>query len=192
MRRWSSARTDVAVLRPGRIDLGGFAAGAAAGEGGDLVIDPDAVRRVERALAARGHTGEIRRLDTPVPTSAAAAEVLGCDVAAIANSLVFVADGVPVLVLASGGRRVKTKRLRAALHAREVSLASPDVVLAATGQAVGGVAPVGHPTPLRTVVDAALGEYPVIWAGGGDELTMVSTNLPELLAMTGGERLPDG
>lgn len=154
------------------------------------MIDPDAVRRVEAALRQRGHTGELRRLATAVPTSAAAAEELGCAVAAIANSLVFLADGVPVLVLASGGRRVKTKRLRGALGARDVVLARPDAVLAATGQAVGGVSPVGHPAPLRTLVDAALGEHDVVWAGGGDELTMLSTTLAELLRMTDGELLP--
>lgn len=154
------------------------------------MIDPEAVRRVEAALRSLGHEGEVRHLATVVPTSAAAAEQLDCPVSAIANSLVFVADGAPVLVLASGGRRVKTKRLRAALGAREVALAKPDVVLAATGQGVGGVAPIGHAAPLRTLVDAALGEHAVIWAGGGDELTMLSTTLAELLRMTGGELLP--
>ncbi|QQS00423.1 MAG: YbaK/EbsC family protein [Austwickia sp.] len=156
------------------------------------MIDPDAVRRVEAALRALGHGGEVRHLATHVPTSAAAAQVLGCPIEAIANSLVFVADGAPVLVLASGGRKVDTKRLKAALGARKVSMAAPDVVLAATGQHVGGVAPVGHPTPLRTLVDAALGDHDVLWAGGGDELTMLSTNLPELLVMTGGELFPTG
>ena len=155
------------------------------------MIDPAAVLLVEAALRELGHAGEVRHLDTPVPTSAAAAELRGCEPAAIANSLVFVADGVPVLVLASGGRRVKTQRLRAALGARKVSLAPPDVVLAATGQAVGGVAPVGHPAPLRTLVDESLGRYGVIWAGGGDELTMVSTTLAELLRMTGGDLLAE-
>ena len=115
-----------------------------------------------------------------------AAEALGCEVGAIANSLVFEADGAPLLVLASGARRVDLALLAEELGTGRVRRASADAVLAHTGQRVGGVAPVGHPAPLRTVVDVSLASYPVLWAGAGDDFTMFSTAYDELVAVTGG------
>ena len=146
-----------------------------------------AVERVVAALRAAGIEADVRRFDVPVPTAAAAAEALGCEVGAIANSLVFDADGAPLLVLASGAHRVDTGKVDALVGARKVRRASSEFVVAATGQEVGGVAPVGHPAPLRTVVDVDLAAYPVIWAGGGDHHTMFSATYDELLRATGGE-----
>jgi prolyl-tRNA editing enzyme YbaK/EbsC (Cys-tRNA(Pro) deacylase) len=142
---------------------------------------------VVAALRKGGVDAEVRRFDVPVPTAAAAATVLGCEVGAIANSLVFDADGVPLLVLASGAHRVDTAKIAALVGAQRVRRASPEFVLAATGQEVGGVAPVGHPAPLRTVVDVDLAAFPVLWAGGGDHHTMFSATYEELLRVTGGE-----
>jgi prolyl-tRNA editing enzyme YbaK/EbsC (Cys-tRNA(Pro) deacylase) len=146
-----------------------------------------AVELVVAALQAGGVAAEVRRFDVPVPTAAAAAEALGCAVGAIANSLVFDADGAPLLVLASGAHRVDTAKVAALVGAERVRRASPEFVSAATGQEVGGVAPVGHPRPLRTVVDIDLAAYPVLWAGGGDHHTMFSATYQELLDVTGGE-----
>jgi prolyl-tRNA editing enzyme YbaK/EbsC (Cys-tRNA(Pro) deacylase) len=146
-----------------------------------------AVDRVVAALRAGGVAAEVRRFDEPVPTAAAAAAALGCEVGAIANSLVFEADGEPLLVLASGAHRVDTAKVGALIGAERVRRASPEFVFAATGQEVGGVAPVGHPAPLRTVVDVDLAGYPVVWAGGGDHHTMFSASYEDLLRVTGGE-----
>ena len=145
-----------------------------------------AVDPVVEALRAGGVDADVRRFDVPVPTAVAAAEVLGCEVGAIANSLVFDADGAPLLVLASGAHRVDTGKVAALLGVQRVRRASPEFVLAATGQEVGGVAPVGHPAPLRTVVDVDLAAYPLLWAGGGDHHTMFSATYEELLRVTGG------
>ena len=145
------------------------------------------VERVVAALRAVGVDADVRRFDDPVPTAAAAAEALGCEVGAIANSLVFDADGEPLLVLASGAHRVDTAKVAALLGVARVRRASPEFVLAATGQEVGGVAPVGHPSPLRTVVDVDLAAYPVLWAGGGDHHTMFAATYDILLRVTGGE-----
>jgi prolyl-tRNA editing enzyme YbaK/EbsC (Cys-tRNA(Pro) deacylase) len=142
---------------------------------------------VVAALAAGGIEAEVRRFEQPVPTAAAAAVVLDCEVGAIANSLVFEADGKPLLVLASGAHRVDTGKVAALVGVARVRRASPEFVLAATGQEVGGVAPVGHPAPLRTVVDVDLALHPVLWAGGGDHHTMFSTTYDELVGITGGE-----
>jgi prolyl-tRNA editing enzyme YbaK/EbsC (Cys-tRNA(Pro) deacylase) len=122
-----------------------------------------------------------------VPTAAAAAAVLGVEVGAIANSLVFDADGDPLLVLASGAHRVDTGKVAAVIGAQRVRRATPEFVLATTGQEVGGVAPVGHPTRLRTVVDVDLAAYPLLWAGGGDHYTMIAVTYADLLQVTGGQ-----
>ena len=92
----------------------------------------------------------------------------------------------PVLVLTSGAHRVDTARVAALLGVPRLKRATPEQVLAATGQRVGGCAPVGHPRPLRTVVDTWLGKYDVVWAGGGDEFTMIATTMDELVRLTGG------
>ena len=139
------------------------------------------------ALRDGGVDADVRRFDVPVPTAAAAAAALGCEVGAIANSLVFDADGEPLLVLASGAHRVDTAKVAALVGAQRVRRATPEFVLAATGQEVGGVAPVGHPRPLRTVVDVDLATFPLLWAGGGDHHTMFSATYEDLLRVTGGE-----
>jgi prolyl-tRNA editing enzyme YbaK/EbsC (Cys-tRNA(Pro) deacylase) len=145
------------------------------------------VDRVVAALRAGDVDADVRRFDDPVPTAAAAAAALGCEVGAIANSLVFDADGDPLLVLASGAHRVDTGKVAALIGATRVRRATPEFVLATTGQEVGGVAPVGHPAPLRTVVDVDLAAYPLLWAGGGDHHTMFSATYDELLRVTAGE-----
>jgi len=146
-----------------------------------------AVDRVVAALNAGGTDADVRRFEQPVPTAAAAAAVLGVEVGAIANSLVFDADGDPLLVLASGAHGVDTGKVAAVIGAQRVRRATPEFVLATTGQEVGGVAPVGHPTRLRTVVDVDLAAYPLLWAGGGDHYTMIAVTYADLLQVTGGQ-----
>jgi prolyl-tRNA editing enzyme YbaK/EbsC (Cys-tRNA(Pro) deacylase) len=141
---------------------------------------------VAEVLRVLGVPGQVQELPEPAPTAAAAAAQLGCDVGAIANSLIFAADGEPLLVLTSGAHRVDTKRVAALLGIRRMKRADPEFVRSATGQLVGGVAPVGHPSMIRTVVDAWLGKHEVVWAGGGDEHTMFPTSLDELVRITDG------
>lgn len=132
------------------------------------------------ALARAGAEGEVRELAESARTAAQAAAALGCPVGAIANSLVFLADGEPVLVLTSGAHRVDTDVLARGLGVERVGRASPEQVRAATGQAIGGVAPVGHPRAVRTVVDRALAAHPVVWAAGGTPHTVFPTSYDEL------------
>ena len=146
-----------------------------------------AVDRVIAALQGAGVSADVRRFEEPVPTAAAAAEVLGVPVGAIANSLVFDADGAPLLVLTSGAHRVDTGKVAALVGAQRVRRATPEFVLAATGQEVGGVAPAGHPSRLRTVVDVDLAGHPLLWAGGGDHHTMIGLSYAQLLQVTGGD-----
>jgi prolyl-tRNA editing enzyme YbaK/EbsC (Cys-tRNA(Pro) deacylase) len=129
----------------------------------------------------------LRVLPDAVTTAAAAAAALGVEVGQIANSLVFDADGEPLLVLTSGAHRVDTAKVAALVGTARVRRASPDFVRAATGQPIGGVAPVGHPVPLRTLVDRALEQYEEVWAAGGIPHAVFPTTFAELGAVTGGE-----
>ncbi|MDQ4489561.1 YbaK/EbsC family protein [Sinomonas sp. ASV486] len=123
-----------------------------------------------------------------MPTAAAAAQALGCELGAIANSLVFEHDGAPLLILASGAARVDTKLVSRALGGK-VRRASPEFVLEHTGQRVGGVAPVGHPERLRTLIDVHLAGYPLLWAGAGDHQSMLSISYADLTRVTDAEAL---
>lgn len=144
------------------------------------------VRAALRAAGAEQAADRVRVLDASAPTARAAAEQIGCPVGAIANSLVFLADDEPVLVLASGAHRVDTTRVAAVLGAGQVRRADPDRVRSATGMAIGGVAPVGHRQPLRTVVDRELRDHPQVWAAAGHAHTVFPTTHDELVAITGG------
>ena len=143
----------------------------------------EAVAGVLRTL---GVPGQVIELPEPAPTAAAAAAQLGCEVAAIANSLVFSADGEALLILTSGGHRVDTARAAALVGVRKVRRADPDFVRAATGQAIGGVAPVGHPRPIRTLVDTQLARFDVVWAAAGHSHTVFPTSFAELVRITDG------
>ena len=136
---------------------------------------------VSQALTAAGAAGAVRELADSAKTAAAAAEALDCPVGAIANSLIFMADEVPVLVLTSGAHRVDTAYLATRIGVAGLNRATPEQVRAATGQPIGGVAPVGHPRPVRTLIDVALQDYPVVWAAGGTPHTVFPTTYDELL-----------
>jgi len=124
--------------------------------------------------------------DEGVHTAAAAAAALGVEVGQIANSLIFDADGEPLLVLTSGAHRVDTRKVAAGLGLAKLGRAAPEFVRAHTGQAIGGVAPLGHPKPVRTLVDTALARYPEIWAAGGVPQVVFPITYAELLRVTGG------
>ncbi|WNM23260.1 YbaK/EbsC family protein [Demequina capsici] len=143
------------------------------------------VQQVQAALHAGGVDVTVRQIDESTPTAAAAADYLGCDVGAIANSLLFMADDEPILVLTSGAHRVDTGHLAERIGAARVRRASADQVVAATGQVIGGVAPVGHPAPIRTYLDVALLEYDELWAAAGIPASLFAITYAELLHVTG-------
>ena len=148
--------------------------------------EQQSVQHVRKALALLGAQGEVRRLDDSARTAKEAAAALGIEVGQIASSLIFLADGEPVLVMASGGHRVDELQLGAVLAAT-ITKANADDVRKATGYAIGGVAPVGHPHPLRTIVDIALSRYDVVWAAAGHPHYVFPTSYDELLRITAGE-----
>jgi prolyl-tRNA editing enzyme YbaK/EbsC (Cys-tRNA(Pro) deacylase) len=148
-------------------------------------LHPNVVR-VQDALLAAGAKGSVRMLDESARTAAEAAAALGVEVGQITNSLVFVADGEPLLVLTSGRHRVDTSKVAELVGVTKVSRADADFVREHAGVAIGGVSPVGHPRPLRTLVDVALNDYDVVWAAAGHTHAVFPTTFDELLTLTGG------
>jgi prolyl-tRNA editing enzyme YbaK/EbsC (Cys-tRNA(Pro) deacylase) len=155
----------------------------------ELHANVQAVQDVLDKADARDGSGQpvqVRILPEAVHTAAAAADALGIEVGQIANSLIFEADGAPLLVLTSGAHRVDAPRLAAELGVTKLKRASPEFVKAHTGQSIGGVAPIGHPGPVRTVIDTALGGYAEIWAAGGVPQAVFPTTYAELVRITAG------
>ena len=125
------------------------------------------VARVVAAAADAGLAIHVQRFPEGTRSAADAARAVGCEVAQIVKSLVFMADGSPVVALVSGADRLDPTLLAAELGATEVRRAKGDEARAATGYAIGGVPPLGHATALTVVMDRALLSYPVVWAAAG-------------------------
>ncbi|TIC80961.1 YbaK/EbsC family protein [Nocardioides sp. GY 10127] len=155
--------------------------------------DHPGIARFRAAHAERGGTGEVVVLPDGVHTAALAAQALGCEVGAIANSLLFEAveqdgsGGRPVLVLTSGAHRVDTAATAARIGVARLRRASPDLVREHTGQVIGGVSPLGHPAPVPTWIDPWLQQHPTVWAAAGHPAAVFSTTFEELLALTGAQ-----
>ena len=154
-----------------------------------MPTEPPTITRFRDELARRGGTGEIVVLPDSVHTAALAAEALGCEVGAIANSLLFDADDEPLLLLTSGSHRVDTAKVAAELGTGQLKRAKPDFVRRHTGQVIGGVSPFAHPAPVRTYLDPWLRRYDEIWAAAGHPAAVFSSTYEELLEMTGADEL---
>ena len=148
-----------------------------------------AVTSFRTALEERGGTGRVVVLPDSVHTAKLAAEALGCEVGAIANSLLFDADGAPVLILTSGAHRVDTGKVAAEIGVRKLGRATPEFVRQHTGQVIGGVSPIAHGAPVPTYIDPSLRQYDEIWAAAGHPAAVFSSTYDELLAMTGATEL---
>ncbi|WNV77328.1 YbaK/EbsC family protein [Geodermatophilus sp. DSM 44513] len=144
------------------------------------------VAAISALLAEAGAAGRVRELSGSARTAAEAAQELGVPRGAIANSLVFDVDGAPLLVLTSGAHRVDVGRVAALLGVREVRRATADFVRRHTGQPIGGVAPVGHPAPIGTLVDVELARHDRVWAAAGHPHAVFPTTYDELLRLTAG------
>jgi prolyl-tRNA editing enzyme YbaK/EbsC (Cys-tRNA(Pro) deacylase) len=126
-----------------------------------------AIDRFLEAAAILGHAVDVRRFPEGTKTAADAARAIGCDVAQIVKSLVFVADGRPILALTSGANRVDAGRLAALAGADQARRATPQEARAATGFAVGGTPPFGFPEPVRVFLDPDLMRMEEVWAAAG-------------------------
>ncbi|SDD12829.1 Cys-tRNA(Pro) deacylase, prolyl-tRNA editing enzyme YbaK/EbsC [Geodermatophilus telluris] len=144
------------------------------------------VAAIADLLSGAGASGRVHELPSGAHTAAEAAAALGVPIGAIANSLVFDVDGAPLLVLTSGAHRVDVARVAALLGVRQVRRASADFVREHTGQPIGGVAPLGHPTPIGTLVDVELARHDRVWAAAGHPSAVFPTSYDELLRLTAG------
>ena len=125
------------------------------------------IARVRARAAQQGIAIAVTRFPASTHTAQDAAREIGCSVAEIVKSLVFLADGAPVVVLCSGADRVDETKLRAALGATGVRRATADEAKFATGYAIGGVPPFAHAVDLRVVVDDGLLAFATVWAAAG-------------------------
>ena len=146
-----------------------------------------AVRRVQAALSEAGSGAHVIALGTTARSAEDAAESIGTPLGSIVKSLVFTVDGAPVMALVAGDRRCDTAALARALG-REgpVRRADADAVRAATGFAIGGVAPLAHETPLPVAIDASLGRFETVYAAAGHPHCVFATSLGELQRLTDG------
>ncbi len=142
--------------------------------------------RVRAALARLGLSCEIREFPASTRTAEEAARAVGCSVAQIVKSLVFIADGRPILVLASGAHRVDVRKVARLAGASRVEKATAAETRAATGFAIGGVPPVGHAVPLPVSVDEALLAYPIVYAAAGTAHAVFAIAPGDLVRATGG------
>lgn len=139
-----------------------------------------AIDRFLEAAEVLAHPVEVRRFPEGTKTAQGAARAIGCEVGQIVKSLVFVADGRPVLALTSGANRVDVVRLAELAGASSARRATPEEARGATGFAVGGTPPFGHPEPVRTFLDRDLLGYEEIWAAAGTPDAVFRTTPGEL------------
>lgn len=154
-----------------------------------MSLEHPSIRSFRTELARLGGTGRIVVLPETVHTAVLAAAALGCEVGAIANSLLFDADGAPVLILTSGSHRVDTVTVAARLGVSRLRRATPEFVRQHTGQVIGGVSPIAHPAPVPTYIDPWLEQHEMLWAAAGHPSAVFSTTFHELVALTGAHTL---
>ena len=152
-----------------------------------MALDNASVQRVQAALRDAGSEAQVMALAQTARSAQEAADSIGCALGAIVKSLVFEVGGQPVMALVAGDRRCNEKALPAALGLEgKAKRASAETVRGATGFAIGGVAPVGHPEPFPTVIDASLARFPAVYAAAGHPHCVFQTTLDELQCLTGG------
>lgn len=148
-------------------------------------------KNLETFIAENEILAEILILQEPTPTVLAAAEVLGVAPEQILKSVLFLADGEPVIVVANGLSRLDSKALADYLGVsrRRVKIGNAEKVLAITGYVAGSVPPFGYLQPIRTVVETAVSELPYthIYGGGGDVNALLKLTFVQLQKVVGTE-----
>jgi prolyl-tRNA editing enzyme YbaK/EbsC (Cys-tRNA(Pro) deacylase) len=144
------------------------------------------VAKVAEAARPFGVRVEATEFPDGTRTAEDAARAIGCEVAQIVKSLVFLLDGSPVIALVSGANRLDEAHLAAALGGEVVGRADADAVRAATGFSIGGVPPFGHPSALPTAIDEDLLTFHVVWAAAGTPHHVFPLSPGDLVQATGG------
>jgi len=143
--------------------------------------------RVQASLEANGLEIDIVMLEESARTAQLAADALGTPLGSIVKSLLFLADGEPVLVLVAGDRRADPGKLKGLLGARRVMIANAEQVKESTGFSIGGVPPVGHSQPLPTWIDESLTRFETVYAAAGHPCAVFPILFEELALITGGQ-----
>lgn len=146
-----------------------------------------ALERFRAEAARRGVEVDVREFPRGTRTASDAARAVGCDVGQIVKSLVCTAGEEPFLALTAGSNRADLRRLAGIVGAAEVRMANAEEARGATGYAIGGTPPFGHPRPLRTLVDRDLLAHEVVWAAAGTPSTVFPIRPTDLLEVTNGE-----
>lgn len=146
---------------------------------------PTALRTAQR-LSDAGIDTQVVEFEQPTRTSAEAAAAIGCSVAEIAKSIVFrgKTSGQAVVVVASGDNRVCEAKVAAAVG-EALARADADFVRAATGYAIGGVAPIGHAQPVKLLLDEDLQRFDIVWAAAGTPFSVFALSPEQLRRLTG-------
>ena len=150
-------------------------------------MDPRAETFIQQARDRYGIDLAVETFPDGTETAVDAAAAVGCDVAQIASSLVFDADGDLVVVVTSGANHVSESRLAAHLGADEVSMAAPDRVHDAVGWEVGGVPPICHDADLPVYLDASLLDHDTVWAAAGAPTAVFPVPPADLVELAGAE-----
>jgi prolyl-tRNA editing enzyme YbaK/EbsC (Cys-tRNA(Pro) deacylase) len=142
--------------------------------------------RVQAALRAAGLDTSIVKLQESARTAQLAADALDTALGSIVKSLLFLANGAPVLVLVAGDRRADPAKLRELLGAQRVMIADAEGVRRETGFSIGGVPPIGHRQPLPTWIDTSLGRFETVYAAAGNPHAVFPVPFEALVRITGG------
>lgn len=141
-------------------------------------------KRVGEFLTETGLEAQVVTLDDSTRTSQMAADALGCSVAQIAKSIVFIDGGVVVVVI-SGDKRVDSKKL-SALLGEKVRIADADAVRRETGYIIGGVPPFPHDEGVRVLLDSSLGRFDEVWTSAGTPNSVMKISVSALGDVVGG------
>ena len=144
--------------------------------------------RIAQLLREAGLDGRVVEFEQPTRTSVDAAAAIGCSVSEIAKSIVFrgKTSGQAVIVVASGDNRVSEAKV-AAKVGEPLARADADFVRAATGYAIGGVAPIGHAQPVKLLLDEDLQRFETVWAAGGTPFSVFPLRPDQLRSLTGAD-----
>ena len=153
---------------------------------------PEPVARVAEAVQAAAVDARIEEFEAGTPTARAAAKAVGCELSQIVKSIVFVCDGVFVLVLVPGDRRADEQQIAQALGATDVRIATAEEVMEATGFEPGGVAPFPAVKIAVTLMDRAFLEHQIVWVGAGTPAHMAALAPSDLGRLTGAKAFEPG
>lgn len=152
-------------------------------------MEPFTPQDVQAALDTLGTGIRIQTFETSTATSAEAAASIGTSLGSIVKSLVFMVDGQPLVILASGDQRIDTRKLAAryAVSRKKVKVATTEECVTIVGYAPGGVPPVGHRSHVPILIDQTLGRYEMVYAAAGAPNAIFPIPYAQLVEITGGQ-----